>query len=79
VKREIDVKCGFNVSPDSCGKKYKVDEIQPFFFRNLAAINLLSLYSEEVKCFGDPNRENTIEISLLKIQKTFIERVKCKG
>lgn len=39
---------------------------------------MLGLYIEEVKCLGDHNGNNTVEM-LLKIQETFMERVKYKG
>lgn len=42
-------------------------------FRNLAVISVLDLYSEGVKFFGDHNGDNAVEISSLKMQKTFIE------
>ena len=40
---------------------------------------MLKLYLEEIKCFWQPCGSNMVEISLMKMQKTFTGRAKYKG
>ena len=69
--RQVDIKCGFNVSPDNGREKHKDRWHSNFKFGNLAAVSLLDLYFEEVKCFRAHNYggDNTVKVSSLKCKR----------
>lgn len=69
--RQVDIKCEFNVSPDNCREKHKDRWHATCKFGNLAAISLLGLYFEEVKCFCDHDYDgdDTVKVSSLKCRR----------